>query len=316
MAALALSVVVSTFERPGRLAELLGALRAQTLPRDRWELIVVDNGSGPATGAVLAAERERGELPLRTLRNELTLGPGGGRNTGWRAARAPHVVFTDDDCVPEPDWLAAVLAAVAGQPAAILQGRTEPRPDELRARRLTSRTQAITRLTPSYETCNIVYPRSVLQALGGFDEDFGLRPAGEDTELAWRAIADGVPTVFVPDARVFHAVVELGWSAMLRDATRWGACARMFALQPGTRAVLHRRVFWNVWHFLLLRSALALLGPRWLRRLVLQRHLRALRARSREAGAGSWAVAYLVLYDLIETLAMARGAILNRTLVL
>jgi glycosyltransferase involved in cell wall biosynthesis len=313
---LAVSAVVSTYERPAHLAELLDALRAQTLPRECWEVIVVDNGSGPATAEVLAGERARGELPLTTIRHEATLGPAGGRNAGWRAARAPLVAFTDDDCLPAPGWLEAVLATSHRAPGAIVQGRTEPRPDEPVRRPLTAHTRAITVLTPSYETCNIAYPRALLAELGGFDEAFGLRPAGEDTELAWRAIARGAETVFAPEALVHHAVVDLGWVGTLRDATRWGGCARMLTREPRTREVLYGGVFWNVWHYLLVRSALAALAPPWLRRAVLRRHLGALRRRSRSLGAGTWGVPYLVLYDLIETLAMVRGAIRNRTLVL
>ncbi len=310
------SVVVSTYERPQRLARLLAALRAQTLARAAYEVVVVDNGSGPSTAGVLEAELARGELPLRTVRHEVTRGPAGGRNGGWHAATAPLVAFTDDDCVPAPGWLAAGLAAAAEHPDAIVQGRTEPDPSELGPPALTSRTVHVTGPSSRYETCNIFYPRALLEALGGFDEGFGLRPAGEDTELAWRAIAVGTRAVYAPGALVRHAVEQLGVLGALRDATRWGACARMFARVPETRAILYGGRFWNVWHYLLVRSALALLAPAWLRRTLWRRHLRALRERARRGGAGSWGIGYLVLYDLIETVGMARGAVRNRTFVL
>jgi glycosyltransferase involved in cell wall biosynthesis len=314
------SVVVSTYERPQRLAMLFTALRAQTLAVKRFEVIVVDNGSGPETGGVLADELARRELFLTVVRHEHTLGPAGGRNSGWRRARAPLVAFTDDDCVPSPAWLSAALSASKRHAGAIVQGRTEPRPQELGGARLTTRTVTITELSPQFETCNIVYPRAVLEALGGFDEAFGLRPAGEDTELAWRAIGRGTEVVFAPDALVHHAVVRLGALGTLRDATRWGACARMFARESGTRALLYGGVFWNVWHYLLIRSALSLLGPRWLRHLLLRRHARALRQRALAAGVPPWrsgaAGGYLVLYDAVELVALARGAVRNRTFVL
>lgn len=310
------SVVVSTYERPHRLAKLLRALRAQTLGHDEFEVIVVDNGSGPATAEVLCAEQTGGELPLRTVRHPETLGPAGGRNSGLRLARSELVAFTDDDCVPAAGWLRAGLAAAARHPGAILQGRTEPDPEELGAPRLISRTVSITGASPQYETCNIFYPRALLEQLGGFDESFGLRPAGEDTELAWRAIGAGAEVMFAPDALVHHAVARMGWVGTLRDATRWGACARLFALQPGARAILYRGVFWNVWHYLLVRSLVALLAPPWLRRAILVRHLRALKERGRLAGAGGWAAGYLALYDLLETLSLLCGAIRHRTLVL
>lgn len=311
------SVVVSTYERPERLAMLLAGIRAQTLAGAAFELIVVDNGSGPATAAVLERELARGSLPLRVIRHERTLGPAGGRNSGWRAARAPLVAFTDDDCVPAPGWLQAGLVAAAANPGSIIQGRTEPIVAELRRRTLTARTVRITERSPQYETCNIFYPHPLLERLDGFDEAFGVRPAGEDTDLAWRAIAGGAGTVFAEEALVHHAVVELGYAGMLRDCTRWGACARLLARRPEARAILYRGVFWNVWHYLLIRSLLALMiAPPWLRRLLIRRHLGALRRRAREAGAGGWAIPYLLAYDAVETAAMARGAARSRSLVL
>jgi GT2 family glycosyltransferase len=310
------SVVVSTYDRPDRLAALLASLRAQTLGTDRFEVIVVDNGSGPDTARVLSAEQRRGGLALRTDRRPVTLGPAGGRNAGWRLARAPTVAFTDDDCTPEPRWLQAGLAVAAEHPGAVVQGPTRPDPSEYRHEGLFSHTVRIERLGPQYETCNIFYPRALLQALNGFDESFGPRPAGEDTDLAWRAIESGSETVFAPDAVVHHAVEAVGALGRLRIAARWGPAVRVFADHPQTRVILYRGRFWNVWHYLMWRSLLALVGPGWLRRLVLARHLAALRARAREHGAGTGAIAFLLAHDAVECWAVARGAIRHRTPVL
>jgi GT2 family glycosyltransferase len=307
------SVVVSTYDRPDRLSRLLAGLRAQTLAPERFEVIVVDNGSRPATGAVLEEEHTRGELRLTTVRHDQTRGPGGGRNAGWRRAQAALVAFTDDDCVPDPDWLGAVLAAADAAPGAIIQGRTEPDPSELTPQMLLAHTVRVTRLGPQYETCNIVYPRSVLERLDGFDERFGLLPAGEDTDLAWRALELGCETGFATSALVLHAVERRGIRGTLRAASKWTASAKLFAAHPRARTMLYRGVFWNVWHYLLLRSALSLLGPRWLRRMVLARHALELRARGRAAGAGAWSVPFLLVYDVLETASILRGAVRHRT---
>jgi hypothetical protein len=91
---------------------------------------------------------------------------------------------------------------------------------------------------------------------------------------------------------------------------------RVLAAHPGSRAMLYRGRFWNVWHYLLWRSLLVAAGPRWLRRLVLARHLMALRRRARDEGAGSSAIAFLLVHDAVECGAIARAAIRYRTLVL
>jgi hypothetical protein len=202
----AVSVVVATRDRPARLAALLAGLRRQRLPAgEGFEVVVVDDGSGPDTVAELEAEAAAGRLDLSVLREEAPRGPGAARNRGWRAARAGLVAFTDDDCVPDPGWLAGGLAAHRRVPEAMVQGRTEPEPAELHHGGPLARTLRSVELGPQYPTANMFYPRELLEELSGFDEGFGLRPGGEDTDLAWRAIELGRPAVLAPDALVHHA---------------------------------------------------------------------------------------------------------------
>ena len=310
-------MVVATHDRPARLERLLDALERQELAAGQFEVIVVDDGSGPRTQAVLEARAAASPLALEVLRRPVAGGPGRARNAGWRVARASLVAFTDDDCAPHPRWLAAGLAAHRAQPDALLQGRTEPDPAELDNDGLLSRTLRVERLGPAFETCNIFYPRDALESLGGFDEHFGLTPGGEDTDLAWRAIDAGRRAVFAEDAVVFHAVEALGALGKLRVAARWTRSVRMFAEHPQTRAMLKDGLFWNVYHYLMLRSLLALMSPAWLRRMVFTWHLRELRRRARAAGSDSWAaVPFLVLHDAVEVFAIVRGAVRYRTLVL
>src|SRR2546423_11019175 len=119
-----ISVVVPSHGRPVRLRWLLNALAEQTLARERFE-VVVAHDSGPVTAELLhthpVAPREI-ELP--------PCGAAPKRNAGWRAARAPLVAFTDDDCRPPPEWLERALAAAPRHPGAIVQGTTMPHPDE------------------------------------------------------------------------------------------------------------------------------------------------------------------------------------------
>ena len=308
------SVVVSTRDRPERLRRLIAALRAQTVAPDAFEVVIADNGRVPAPAAGGAGPE------LRLLRPPTPGGPAAGRNLGWRSARAPLIAFTDDDCEPEPRWLAALLAAAAAHPGAIVQGPTRPLESERHRVGLLAHTVSIETLGPQYETCNILYPRILLERLGGFDERFGTEPAGEDTDLAWRARDAGAPAVWAGDAVVRHAVEALPPLAALRRAARWGAVVRLYARHPGARMMLWRRYFWNVWHYLLWRSLLGLVLPRPVRRLIVARHLIALTRRAREAGVTVWAlpgaVGFLLARDAVESVAIARGALRARTLVL
>ena len=309
-----ISVVVPTRDRPTRLAKLLEALRAQRLDGGSFEVVVVADGASTGTRELLSQELPRGGPALRVVAHDHSRGPAAARNAGWRAARAPLVAFTDDDCVPTPGWLNAGVAQLS--PGTIVQGVTLPDPAEAAADGLLSRTLRVESLGPQFETCNIFYPLSALEELGGFDERYGMTPGGEDTDLAWRALDAGYTAVLAPEAVVFHAVDHLGVRGMLRVAARWSAPMRSLADHRQARAMLYRGVFWNVWHYLLWRSILALAGPAWLRRMVVTRHLLELRKRGRAEGAGAWCVPFLLVHDLVECWAVARGALRYRTLVL
>src|SRR3546814_1007830 len=79
--------------------------------------------SGDDTWDVLTGLAERSALCLRPLRIEENHGPAPARNLGWRSSSAPYVAFTDDDCVPRPDWLAQSLATARATPdLGVLQG--------------------------------------------------------------------------------------------------------------------------------------------------------------------------------------------------
>ncbi len=121
-----IAVVVATHDRPARLAQLLRALAEQERPAD--EVVVVADGSPASTEAVLAAERARGTLPLRTISRPVSAGPATARDEGWRASDAALIAFTDDDCAPTPGWLGAMEFAALANPGCFVQGRTAAEP--------------------------------------------------------------------------------------------------------------------------------------------------------------------------------------------
>ena len=147
-------------------------------------------------------------------------------------------------------------------PPAVLAGRTDPDPAELHRLAPTARTQTVHEAGPWFPTCNIAYPRALLERLGGFDLRYGW--GGEDTDLAWRAQAVGAPVAYVEGARVLHAVEDLGTLGALRLAGRWSEAMRVFAAHPQMRRqALHHGVFWRQAHRDLLLAAAGLaLAPR------------------------------------------------------
>ena len=225
------SIVVTTFERPHQLPRLLEALAAQHYPRDRFEVIVVNDGGPTPLDPVLALFTTR--LNLRLLR-QAHAGPAVGRNTGLAEARGRYVAFTDDDCAPDPRWLSELKRTLDAWPQAMAGGRVE----NGEKRRLCSEaSQLITEIVYHFYNAdprdarfftsnNMAAPANLLRALGGFDPRFH---TAEDRDLCERWRQAGLRMVFTSDAVVrHHRVLNLQ-----------GFCGQHFAYGRGA-ALFHR----------------------------------------------------------------------------
>lgn len=185
------SVVVPTRDRQESLERLLRALDRQRF-RDRWELIVCDDGSRrPVTADVRTAS-----TTVLRLGGD---GPARARNAGWRAAAGEIVVFTDDDTEPSTDWVQAAIDWLDEHPRDVgVEGPVSSPPwDPLRAMSVASSGPG------GYLTANIAFRRRALEQLDGFSEDYP-HPHCEDYDLAYRALRLG-EIGFAPAMRVVHA---------------------------------------------------------------------------------------------------------------
>lgn len=306
------SVVVATRDRAGRLARLLDALDRQTLADGTFEVVVVDDGSTDSTPEILARPREGFELIAAATPG---VGAAAARETGWRRSSGSTIAFTDDDCEPTPGWLAALVEAVEANTNTFVQGRTLPNPAELDREGPFSRTIRIERLDPNFNACNIAYPRELLEEIGGFDtETFGEIAAGEDSDLAWRALGAGARCLFSARALTHHAVNDLGPVGRLRVAAR---SMNGYGLHPGLRrATFVHGVFWKREHLMAARALAALALPRrwWPLALVLALpYVRNLWARGRVLGGGPALAPYYVACDVVEIAAVVRSGIRYRS---
>jgi glycosyltransferase involved in cell wall biosynthesis len=209
--AMHVSVVVPTRNRIDLLESLLRGLLAQTASRDRYEIIVVDDGSTDSTPSLLD-RYTREHANLRRVRSN-GQGPARARNAGLALALGDVVAFTDDDCVPDSNWIEVILEAFHhDRSLAGLEGLTYTTPELVTP--LTHQI-VITEGGRSFVTCNIAYRRDVLLALSGFDDDFETAH-NEDVDLAWRVMERG-PIRFCSDMRVSHPPRP---SSLLRQV-RW-----------------------------------------------------------------------------------------------
>lgn len=229
---LLLSVVVPTFKRPERLRSLLRAVTAQ-VGDVAYEVIVVDDGGGGIQD-VVAEFRER--LPLVVL-TQTNSGPGRARNLGAGEARGTRLVFIDDDCVPEPDWLEQISTAHREAPDAAIGGTTV---NLLTENPFSSASQILVDFLYLYfqreegrndsflTTNNASVPRDGFWRSGGFDVGFE-RAAGEDREFFDRWRFQGREIVFRPAIVIGHSHWMELWSFAVQHF-RYGEAARRFWL--------------------------------------------------------------------------------------
>ena len=182
------AVVVASHDRPLRLRWLLNALEDQTL--DALEVVVAHDSHGHETGAARATTRSRAPAGLRHAAPRPRLGPGANRNAALTRRPRAAGAFTDDDCRPPRDGGRRACAPPRAAPGPSSRARPDPTPTSATcSSRAAHEHPALTRPAAWGQTCNIVYPRALLEQLGGFDE--ALPVAREDTDLALRARAAG-----------------------------------------------------------------------------------------------------------------------------
>src|ERR1700674_3238284 len=111
------SIVVPTYNRPGPLSQCLESIALIDYPADRFEVIVVDDGSHPSPCEIVARYGKR--FPIRLLSKE-NGGPASARNFGARVARGDYLFFTDDDCRVERDLLRRLAVHLEHAPDAAI----------------------------------------------------------------------------------------------------------------------------------------------------------------------------------------------------
>lgn len=225
-----IAVIIPTRNRAGLLAAALRSLRGQTLPPDRFEVVVVDNGSTDDTSAVV--EQARAFLPNLRCVHEPRPGLHHARHRGMNACEAEVLVFADDDIEALPTWLASVESAFADPEVAIVGGNNLPlfvdspprwllalwernRVEDGRAfppLSLLQLERGVGEISPFYVWgCNFAIRRRDLLAAGGFHPDgmpreqLALRGDGE-THVARQVLLSGRKSIFHPGASIYHKV--------------------------------------------------------------------------------------------------------------
>ena len=222
-------VIVPTYNRRRQLARTLEALSGQVFDRARFEVIVVDDGSKEPLDALVNPFKRT--MQLRLLRQAHS-NAATARNRGAAHAEARYLAFTDDDCLPAPDWLKSMEQRLTDSPDRMYAGHTV---NNLVGSRCAAASQSVVDAVYDWHKCNPAQPRffasnniamsaKCFQTVGGFDGRFRF---AEDREFCERWARCGFDMVYAPEAVVYHEhVMSLG--GLLRQHFNYGRGAHAF----------------------------------------------------------------------------------------
>ena len=181
------TVQICSHNRKDVLKIVLESLKDQTLPANRFEVVLVDDGSSDGTKEMA----EGLELPyhLTVLRHEKNRGLAAARNTGLRACRGKVILIIDDDVIAHPDLVRQHLLVHSQFDKCVCNGWVNHVTEAMRPAQPKFTMADIS--TSFFWTSNVSVKRAHLLAIGGFDEDFK-EYGWEDQEVGLRLMALGL----------------------------------------------------------------------------------------------------------------------------
>ena len=194
-----ITVQLCTYNRRALLGRVLEALFRQDLDPEKYEIVLVDDGSNDGTYESVIAPLHP-PCAFHVVRQQ-NAGLARGRNAGIARARGEHILFMDDDVLATPGLLSAHVRFHERHPRSICRAGVinVESFDELPAPRYSWRNYS----GAYFWTTNVSLPLELVRAAGGFDERF--REYGwEDLELGFRLRQMGVPSLLARDAIVYH----------------------------------------------------------------------------------------------------------------
>ncbi|MGL3820821.1 glycosyltransferase [Sphingopyxis sp. R3-92] len=222
------AIIIPVWNGQAVLGRCLDALARQTLARNAYQIIVVDNGSDDATREI--ARR----YPGVDLLEETRPGSYVARNMGIEWVRAPITAFTDADCEPASDWLEQILRAADANPGfGVLAGKIELFDEIAPEREVFGDYERLFSFPQNHAargncaTANWASETALLRQLGGFDAAL---KSGGDRQMALRIREAGAPLVYVPAMVVRHPVrasrADLVRKRQRLSGGRWDRTAR------------------------------------------------------------------------------------------
>lgn len=207
-----ISVIIPTYKRPPLLRRCLTALTEQTLSKEKYEIIVVDDGADAATKNEVTKFAKKTKLNLHYLPMPHRSGPAAARNKGWKHASSDIIAFTDDDTIPDKDWLTEGLKAFK-KGAEVITGKViVPLPTTPSDYQRTVRFLE----TAEFVTANCMSTKKALQKVSGFDERFNIAWR-EDSDLQFKFLEHKIPITKSERVLIVHPVRTSPWWISLKE---------------------------------------------------------------------------------------------------
>lgn len=227
-----LSVIIPTYYRPALLHRCLLALFRQDISKELFEVIVVSDGEDENTSnAIQKFKKDRNDFRLHYFSLSEKRGPAAARNLGWRSANGRYILFTDDDCVPDVDWIGSYYEAflkTINQDLIVFTGKVHvpissyPTDFEKNTAQLS---------TAHFITANCACTKSAIEMFNGFDERFTMAWR-EDSDLEYRFRKAGIPIHKIESAVVVHPVRAAPWGVSLKEQKKSMFDALLFKKHP------------------------------------------------------------------------------------
>jgi glycosyltransferase involved in cell wall biosynthesis len=193
-----ISIVVPTFNSAKVLGTCLESLTNQTVGRERYEVIVVDDGSTDETRDVVS------KYPVKYI-YQRNSGPAVARNNGVRQAEGEIILFTDADCEPQSNWIEELVKPLRDPQVVGVKGIYKTRQKEIIARLVQIEYEHKYERMKKFKYIDFIdtysagYRKDVFLKYSGFDERYP-KASVEDQEFSFRLSQDGHKMVFNPEA--------------------------------------------------------------------------------------------------------------------
>ncbi|OGD24752.1 hypothetical protein A2819_00755 [Candidatus Azambacteria bacterium RIFCSPHIGHO2_01_FULL_40_24] len=220
------SIIIPTYNRSRGLINALNHLIKQTVLKNSYEILIIDDGSTDNTREKVAEfMKQYSDYDIKYFYQK-NAGPAKARNLGIKESKGEIIFFTDDDCIVPHNWMATLLDGYRRYPDVVGVGGWHIPPDGELEKSATSRyihyvsfySNSIFKQylvlfeiftndpimffgTFAYNTANVCYKKEILEKIKGFREDF-YWPGSEDNDLGFRVALAGFPILYIP----FHVI--------------------------------------------------------------------------------------------------------------